>query len=300
MHCRAFSLFAFALMTSATMASGAAADTASSGTARPAPVGMIDDSPCPPPKALGAEEIGFFAAFLDPAPMPPALMAKYLSPEAVAARAKTDAEQRERDWPNLCKYRDANRALGGQPRPRVVFMGDSLTELWTAADPSFFSNGIVGRGIAGQTTPQMLARFYADVVSLHPRVVHIMGGANDIAGNTGPTTPQDFKNNIMAMVDLARANGIQVVLGNITPSVGYLWQPSVKPAPRIAELNAWLRAFAAERHIVFADYHAALADQNGAFRAGLTKDGTHTNRLGYEAMRPLAERAIEEALRTAP
>ena len=158
-------------------------------------------------------------------------------------QAEADA-QRARDWPGLCRYKAANAAIRSGERPRAVLMGDSITDNWTRGDPSLFANGIVGRGIGGQTSPQMLARFRQDVVALHPRVVHIMAGTNDIAGNTGPTSVQDYRSTILAMIDLARANDIAVVLAGIPPSRKLYWRGDLDPRPSIRELNGWLRSVA--------------------------------------------------------
>lgn len=201
------------------------------------------------------------------------------------------------DWPWLCRYRGDNRAYDARNPAKVVFIGDSITEGWAKTDPALFTGGTVGRGLSGQTSPQILLRFYQDVIALHPRVVHIMIGTNDIAGNTGPTSALAYQQNIRAMADLARANGIAVVLGSIPPADRMSWRPAVKPAPQIAALNAWLRGFAAERGLVFADYHTALAGPNGELRADLGKDGVHPEAPGYAVMRPIAERAIAEAER---
>jgi lysophospholipase L1-like esterase len=264
-------------------------------------IGMVEN-PCPdaiadPPEldALGNLE-------MDPASPDPAVRARLVA--AVTAwfqRAQSEhageAPTAERDWANLCRFKRANAALAGAPRPRVVFLGDSITEGWLRGDPTLFAHGNLNRGISGQTTPQMLVRFYADVVALHPRAVHILAGTNDVAGNTGPNSPQDFMNNIRAMTDLARANGIKVLIGSIPPSSQFNWRPDIKPAPRISELNAWLERFAADHHAVFVDYHAALAAPDGSMRADLTHDGVHPHRTGYAVMRPLAEAAIARALR---
>jgi len=200
------------------------------------------------------------------------------------------------DWPNLCRYKEANAALAGATRPAAVFMGDSITEGWVGGDPGLFKPGVVGRGINAQTSPQMLLRFRQDVVALAPRVVHIMAGTNDIAGNTGRTTTQDFKNNILAMIDLARANDIAVVLAGIPPSKRLYWRGELDPRPWIRELNDWLRATADAQGLVFVDYAAVLADSEGGLRADLSNDGVHPNGAGYAAMRPLAEHALAAAL----
>lgn len=202
---------------------------------------------------------------------------------------------RQYDWNFLCRYAAENRALDPAQPVSVVFIGDSITEGWKRLDPGFFGPAVLDRGISGQTSPQMLVRFYPDVVALRPRVVHIMAGTNDIAGNTGPTSPEDFKNNIRAMADLARANGIVVIIGSILPSNRFDWSPDLKPDPRIRELNAWLKTYAADNGLVFADYWSALAGPDGELPAAYSSDGVHPNAAGYAVMRPIAEQAIAEA-----
>ncbi|MDE2412439.1 MAG: SGNH/GDSL hydrolase family protein [Sphingomonadales bacterium] len=201
----------------------------------------------------------------------------------------------QNDWGFLCRYSADNAALDPAHPPRVVFMGDSITEGWIAADPAFFAQGFLDRGVSGQTTPQMLVRFWQDVIALKPRVVHIMGGTNDIAGNTGPTTPEAYQNAIRAMVTLAKANHIAVVLGSIPPSNHFGWNPVLRPAPWIARLNAWLKDYAKAEGLTYADYHAALAGPEEELPARYGADGVHPNATGYAAMRPIAERAIAEA-----
>ena len=217
-------------------------------------------------------------------------------PPAQAADAEV---QRVRDWPSLCRYKAANAAIASGERPRAVLMGDSITDNWTRGDPALFTNGIIGRGIGGQTSPQMLARFRQDVVALQPLVVHIMAGTNDIAGNTGPATVQDYQSNILAMIDLARANDIAVVLAGIPPSRKLFWRGDLDPRPLIRDLNSWLRAVAFDNGYVFVDYATVLADAEGGLRADLGNDGVHPNRVGYARMRPLTETAIAEALERA-
>jgi lysophospholipase L1-like esterase len=214
---------------------------------------------------------------------------------APAGDAGRIAEQLALDWPNLCRYQQANAALRGAAKPTAVFMGDSITEGWVGADPDLFAGGNVGRGIGGQTSPQMLVRFRQDVVALEPRVVHLMAGTNDIAGNTGPMTVESYRHNIAAMIDLARANGIAVVLAAVPPSRRLYWR-ELDPRPWIRELNEWLSATAAQQGLEFVDYGTVLADAEGGLRADLGNDGVHPNRAGYAAMRPLAQRAIAAAL----
>ncbi len=271
------------------------------GGAQAAPVGMVDD-PCPPPAApdpLGKE---MSEALVADAPFPPALLAKLMDPARGAAAEKAKAEQAARDWPDLCRYRAANVAALNAKNGGVeaVFIGDSITELWMVADPGFFSAARVDRGISGQTSAQMLLRFHADVVALKPKVVHILAGTNDVAGNLGPSRPDDFKNNIRAMAKIADASGIAVVLGAIPPADRFLWRAGLKPAAQIGELNAWLKGFAASRGYVFADYHGAMATPEGAMRPAFSKDFVHPNRAGYGVMAPIAQAALDEARRRGP
>ena len=203
---------------------------------------------------------------------------------------------RANDWAWLCRFREDNAKIAPEAAPQAVFIGDSITEGWGRADPAFFDATHANRGISGQTTPQMLLRFMQDVVALHPQVVHIMAGTNDVAGNTGPNRPEDFRNTIRAMTTLAKANGIAVVIASIPPADHFGWNPRLTPAPRIAELNAWLRDFARTNGLVYADYYGALADAGGGLPASFSKDGVHPEAAGYAVMRAIAERAIAEAL----
>lgn len=204
----------------------------------------------------------------------------------------------QNDWPALCRYQRADRQIAAPPR--VVMIGDSITEFWLTTAPALFAGGIIDRGIAGQTSPQILLRFYQDVVRLKPRVVHIMCGTNDVAGNTGPTSPEEYTTNIRAMVDLAQANGIAVVLGSILPAGGFNWRPGYRPAAQIIALNAWLRDFARQRGLAYADYHSVMADPQGAMKPALAPDGVHPNAAGYALMEPIARAAIAEALKQTP
>src|SRR5579863_7055416 len=169
----------------------------------------------------------------------------------VAATAKAQVDQQAKDWPNLCRYRDQNEAVAhSATHPRVIFLGDSITEFWQVAQPDYFTDQVLDRGISGQTTPQILLRFYQDVVALHPLVVHIMAGTNDVAANTGLESDETILNNIRSMIDLAQSNHIRVVLASIPPTKAMNWRPNVKPAERIQRLNRQLRAIAAGRHVV--------------------------------------------------
>jgi lysophospholipase L1-like esterase len=203
------------------------------------------------------------------------------------------------DWPQLNRYRADNAAL---PPPaagenRVVFFGDSITDNWGHYVGTFFpGKPYVNRGISGQTTPQMLIRFEPDVVALHPAVVVILAGTNDIAGNTGPSTPEMIEDNFRAMTAIARQNGIKVVLASITPAARYPWSPTIQPVAIIREVNQWLHEFCIAQHLVYLDYYSALADESGAMKPGLSSDGVHPTVAGYAVMAPLAETAIAQAL----
>lgn len=222
-----------------------------------------------------------------------------LSPDArkETVASMVEAEKRKaHDWPDLCHYADENtKLLASGQKPRVVFMGDSITEIWKEGQPELFSAGNADRGISGQTTPQMLLRMYSDVINLHPRIVHIMAGTNDISGNTGPVSDQTIVDNLRAMIVLAKAYKIKVLLGSITPSSGFAMRPGANPAARIASVNGMLRKLAVEQDVTFIDYYTPLVDGVGGMRAGLSNDGLHPNRNGYAIMSPLAEQAIAQA-----
>ena len=256
-------------------------------------VGMVEQ-PCPPPVAMPASVSTLMAdLFMRPHAPAPEEFAKLNDDAAFRDYLGALRQMGNRDWPALCRFRADNaRLIAAGARPRVVFMGDSITENWLLGDPGLFSDDSVNRGIGGQTTPQMLLRFRADVVALRPRAVHILAGTNDIAGNTGPTTADDFRNNVMSMVELAKASGIDVLLGSIPPAAGFDWQPAIDPVPRIRELNDWLRGYAEQQGLQYIDYHAALAGAAGELRSDLGNDGVHPNRDGYAIMRGLLEAAL--------
>lgn len=214
----------------------------------------------------------------------------------LAVPGAAGAQARDADWANLARYRGANAALPATAPGRVVFIGDSITDFWIKEPLFTASPAHVDRGISGQTAPQMLVRFPSDVIALHPAVVHIMAGTNDVAGNTGPETDAEIEGYIAAMVDLALAHRIKVVLASIPPAIAFPWQPSLRPAPRIMAINAWLKAFAATRRIVYLDYWTAIATPEGGMRPEYSGDGVHPNPAGYAAMQPLAEKAIRQAL----
>ena len=208
-----------------------------------------------------------------------------------ARAAHAAARSRARDWADLCRYQAANEAL--EHHPRVVFMGDSITDFWQYGDPSMFTHGVIDRGISGQTSAQMLVRFWPDVIALHPKVVQIIAGTNDIAGNTGPTSERYYKDDIEAMVTLAKAHHIHVILGTMPPAVRFWWASRYRPAAEIRRLNAWLRRYAREQHVRLVDYYAYLVSPQGTFRRSLSNDGVHPNRNGYKLMSALARKAID-------
>lgn len=220
-------------------------------------------------------------------------------PEHPTAEQRADLERRLNDWPDLARYAKDNAALGlpTSGQPRVVFMGDSITDFWGRSAGTFFpGKPYVNRGISGQTTPQMLVRFRADVVALKPSVVVILAGTNDIAGNTGPSSLATIEDNLMSMTELARAHGIRVVLASLLPVGADAEQTTRRPPESIRALNAWMRAYAAREHLGFVDYYDAMRDAHGALRKDLTDDGLHPNAAGYAVMAPLAQAAIDHAL----
>jgi lysophospholipase L1-like esterase len=209
------------------------------------------------------------------------------------------------DFGELTRYRDANAALK-PPAPgenRVVFFGDSITDLWHL-DEYFPGKSYINRGIGGQTTPQMLIRFRQDVIELSPKVVVILAGTNDIAGNTGPMRLEDIEANYASMVELARANNIRVVFSSVLPVHNYTPQSqnlfAQRPPGKILELNRWLKSYvAAHPDCFYLDYFSAIVDDKGYLKKDLADDGLHPNAAGYKIMAPLAERAIARARGTA-
>ena len=215
------------------------------------------------------------------------------------ASSQPNDQQLRSDWANFARYHDANAKL---PPPaanesRVVFMGNSITEGWEKYFPTMFAGKpYISRGISGQTTPQMLVRFRPDVVALKPKVVVILAGTNDIAGNTGPSTLEMIEDNIASMAEIARENGIKVVLSSVLPVFDYPWKPGLEPAPKIIALNKWIKDYASRHGAVYVDYHSAMADAKGGMKDGLAPDGVHPNEAGYRLMAPLVEQAIQRAL----
>ncbi|MBV9849694.1 MAG: SGNH/GDSL hydrolase family protein, partial [Armatimonadetes bacterium] len=221
--------------------------------------------------------MGSLFVFLSP---PIGAQAPAQTPPAMTPYQRAVEDRLHNDWADLAHYQDQNAKLG-PPKPgekRVVFMGDSITEFWGQRAPAFFTaRPYINRGISGQTTPQMLVRFRPDVIALRPRVVVILGGTNDIAGNTGPETLGMIEDNLMSMADLARANGIQVVLASVLPAYEFPWKPGIQPADEIVALNAWMKGYAARNGLMYLDYYSAMVDGRGGLKADLTVDGVHPN-----------------------
>ncbi|MFT3909969.1 MAG: SGNH/GDSL hydrolase family protein [Ferruginibacter sp.] len=208
-------------------------------------------------------------------------------------------DQLKKDWANLDKYSMDNKKLSvpAMDEQRVVFMGDSITEYWKVMDGNFFAaKNYINRGISGQTTPQMLVRFRPDVIELKPAVVVILAGVNDIAENTGPITLEAIFGNIVSMAQLAKENGIVVVLSSVLPVNYFTRRPDLKPAEKVIELNTMIKGHCEKNKIEYIDYHSAMVDENKGLDKKYTDDGLHPTIAGYKIMGPLAERAVKKTL----
>jgi len=205
------------------------------------------------------------------------------------------------DFGELARYRQANAALGppAAGARRVIFYGDSITDMWPLA-AAFPGKPYVNRGISGQTTAQMLVRFRQDVIDLHPAAVVILAGTNDIAGNTGPISPEGIQANFESIAELARAHGIRVVLASIIPVHNYTPRSELsfplRPPATIAILDRWLRRYCEANGHVYLDYFSAMVDAKGLLRRELSEDGLHPGAAGYALVAPLADKAIALAL----
>ena len=225
-----------------------------------------------------------------------------------AQKKLAEADKRLTDWAELNRYAEANKrlALSAPDENRVVFIGDSITDIWDENGFGGFFPGkpYVNRGIGGQTTPQMLLRFRADVITLKPKVVVILAGTNDISGNTGPMTLEQTGDNIASMAELATANGIKVVLSSVIPvsdtvrksDGAYYVQTKSRPPAKIVAMNEWLKDYAARNGYTYLDYYSAMVDDRGFVKDGITFDGLHPKKEGYAIMNPLAEAAVQKAL----
>jgi lysophospholipase L1-like esterase len=206
------------------------------------------------------------------------------------------------DFANTSRYEKANLELKlhVKSKNRVVFMGNSITEGWVGLRPEYFKNkDYINRGISGQTTPQMLLRFRQDVIDLNPKVVVILAGTNDIAGNTGYTSLETIIGNIKSMAEVAHGNGIKVIISSIIPAIEYLWKPGLEPAPKIISINKVLKMYAAQNNFIYLDYFSAMVDEKGGLKVPdytAANDLVHPNKAGYIIMEQLAEKAIKKAL----
>ena len=203
------------------------------------------------------------------------------------------------DWANMEQFKGENAKVGlpGPNEERVVFIGNSITIGWLNTMPEFFEGKpYINRGISGQTTPQMLLRFRQDVIALQPKVVVILAGTNDIAGNTGPSTLEMIADNIKSMSDLAVAHGIKVVISSVLPAFDYPWKPGLEPSKKIVVLNQMLKAYAEVNGHVYLDYFSEMADERNGLPKKYAHDEVHPTKLGYEVMAPFAEAAIVKAL----
>ena len=211
------------------------------------------------------------------------------------------AQDKKKDWAQFGRYEKANtEVLARDVRPDVVFMGNSITDGWARQDPKFFEeNNFVGRGIGGQTSSEMLVRFRRDVIDLNPKCVVILSGTNDIAQNNGYIKPENTLGNIISMCELAKANGIKVILCSITPTSVFGWRREVNPVPLIAELNKMIEAYAKENGIYYLNYHPALTDEKGGIPAKWSNDTCHPNLECYRTvMEPMVCEAINKVLKT--
>ena len=205
----------------------------------------------------------------------------------------------DQDWSNLNRYKLDNTQLGSplEHEKRVVFMGNSITQGWSVLFPEFFEGKpYINRGISGQTTPQMLIRFRADVIALEPKVVLILAGINDIAGNTGPSDVTMITNNIMSMAELAKNNNIHVIISSILPAKDFSWKPGMNPPPKILAVNTIIEKFANDNGMIYLDYYSSMVDEDNALKKEYGYDGVHPNKEGYQVMSLLAEDAINGIL----
>jgi acetyl esterase/lipase/lysophospholipase L1-like esterase len=231
-------------------------------------------------------------------PENPTGMLKGLTYDFFKEYKRKEEEQLKLDWANRNKYKEANTALNELTKieNRIVFMGNSITEGWKM-DSIFFKNkSYVNRGISGQTTSQMLLRFRDDVIDLNPKVVVILGGINDIAENTGPISLKGILGNITSMVELAKENGIKVILCSVLPANVLSWRKSIKPADKVIELNSMIKAYANKNNLYYVDYYTQLVDEKKGLKEEYTEDGVHPTIAGYHVMEPIIEKAIQNAL----
>lgn len=204
------------------------------------------------------------------------------------------------DWANLSRYQKDNAELLPvlPDDNRVVFMGNSIIELWKNVHPDFFIKDYINRGISGQTTPQMLIRFKQDVIALKPKVVVILGGTNDIAGNTGPSTLQMIQDNLSSMAEIATANHLKVIMCSVLPAYEYPWKPGIDPREKIQILNTWIKEYAELNDHCYVDFYPKLANAFNGLMPEYTSDGVHPNLDGYKVMESLLTNVIKKVLET--
>jgi len=199
------------------------------------------------------------------------------------------------DWPGLKIFKDENTRIGlpKKNESRVVFMGNSIFESWIKVSPEFFNGkSYVNRGISGQTTAQMLVRFRQDVIALKPKIVVLLAGTNDIAGNTGPSTLEMIMDNINSMAEIAKANKIKLILCSVLPAFKYKWVPDAKPAEKIKSLDSMIKTYATKNKILYVDFYTPMVNESGGLKEAYTKDGVHPNLEGYKVMEPILEKVI--------
>lgn len=207
---------------------------------------------------------------------------KFLSIAAILFSAAVSGQ----DFANYAKYEKQNQeVIAGKIAPNSIFMGDSITEGWVSKDPDFFKkNNFVGRGISGQVTSQMLLRFREDVIRLKPKRVIILGGTNDIAENQGPISLDKVFGNIVSMAELAKANGIKVILCSVLPAYDFGWRKDMHPADKVIALNKMIEAYAKKHNIPYVDYHSQMKDSRNGLDKIYTEDEIHPTEKGYEKM----------------
>ncbi|HEV2488019.1 MAG TPA: SGNH/GDSL hydrolase family protein [Terracidiphilus sp.] len=266
------------------------------------------------PSLLSAQNAGKETASLPETKTPQATAAAQTAPAPAQASPATPAttasghpnddywrkhdQQLLTDFPWLARFKEDDLKLG-PPAPgedRVVFMGDSITQGWHL-DVSFPGKPYINRGISGQTTPQMVLRFHQDVIQLKPKVVIILAGINDIAGNTGPMTLEETEDNLASMAEIATANQIKVVLCSVLPAFDFPWSPGQYPAHKVVALNDWIKTYAEAKGFVYVNFYSPMKDDRGGLPPTLSKDGVHPLPAGYAIMAPLAEAGIEKAVK---
>ena len=204
------------------------------------------------------------------------------------------------DWFGFNRYKaDNEQIISSKNYPKVVFMGNSITDNWAYFHPNFFSdNNFCGRGIGGQTSAQMLVRFYDDVVALHPKAVVIMAGTNDVAHNTYWVEPNQVVENIKAMCDISKANNIVPIISSIPPCAEFVWNKDIKNAAEtIVSINNVLKEYANANKLIYVDYHSILADEKSGFQKSLSDDGCHPNPDTYFMMEEMVMKAIKKVVK---